>query len=137
MADVRDVHSVFAVKLLLEGKDHDHLADVHLDLLHAPATPRPDLRADKIENRNTEAVELARQTEVEVREVDEHGCVGLAPCSFCDHALESPADIRQMLNDFRQSNDRDVSRVDQQLATGSMHLVSAHAEEPCIGRNLL
>src|SRR5258707_13157868 len=92
MSNVADLDAVPAVKLLLKGKDHDHLANVFLDLLYAAGTPGPDLRADEIEHGNAQAMQLSRQSQVEVREVDQDGCVRLAARRFRDQVLESAAD---------------------------------------------
>src|SRR5258708_567623 len=134
MADVADLDSVPPVELLLEREDHDHLADVLPDLLYPSGAPRPDLRADEIKNRNAQPIEIARQPQVEVREVDEHGGVGLAPRGFRHQMLEAPSDIGKMFYHLHQSNHRNFIGVDQQLASGSAHLLAAHAEEACAGR---
>src|ERR1700732_4649826 len=129
MANVADLDAVAAVKLLLKRKDHDHLADVFLDLLHASGAPGPDLWADKVENRNAQTVQFTRQTEVEVRKVDQDGCVGLAPRRFGNQMLEAPADSRQMRQNFHQTNPGDFIGMDQQLGASRTHLFSAHAKE--------
>src|SRR5947209_15276047 len=136
MADIADVNFVLPVKLLLERKNHDHLADIFLDLLHPARAPGPYLRADEVKHRNAQPVQLARQTQVEVREVNEHGSIRLAPRGFRHQMLEAPPDIRQVLHYFHQSDHRDLISMYQQLAAGSSHLFAAHAEEACAGRKL-
>src|SRR5437588_12818001 len=66
MSDIADVNSMLPVEVLLEGKDHNHLADIFADLFHPAGTPRPDLRAYKVKNRDTRFMKLARQAQVEV-----------------------------------------------------------------------
>src|SRR5579859_7495194 len=88
MSNIADFDAVLAVELLLEREDHDHLADIFLDLLDAAGTPGPYLRADEVENGNAQAVQLARQTQVEVREIEQDGGVRLAPSGFGNQMLE-------------------------------------------------
>src|SRR5437868_8154064 len=99
MADITHLHPMPAVKLLLKGKDHDHLADIFFDLLYASGAPGPYLRADEIEDRNAQAMQFARQAQVEVREIDHDGGVRLAPRGFCDQMLETAANSRKMGHD--------------------------------------
>src|SRR5256885_2164699 len=96
MANITDFDAVLRVKLLFEGEDHDHLADIFPDLLRASGAPGPYLRADKVEHRNSQAVQLACQTQIKVGEVYQDGRVGLAPRRFRYQMLEAPADSRQM-----------------------------------------
>src|SRR5258708_6265590 len=136
MADVGNVYSVAAVELAFEREDHDHFADVSLDLLHASWAPGPNLRADEIENRNSKPVELARQAQIEVREVDQDGSVGPAPCRLFDQAMELLSNMRQVRDHLDQPDHCHFFGVDQQLAAGGAHFFSAHAEEPGSRRKL-
>src|ERR1700731_679457 len=108
MANVADLDAVAAVKLLLKRKDHDHLADIFLDLLHAAGAPGPYLRADKIKHRNAQPVQFAGQAQVEVGEVNQDGGVRLTACSFRDQVLESATDSRQVRQHFHQPNHRNL-----------------------------
>src|ERR1051326_3464768 len=137
MSNIADLNAVAAIKLLLKGKDHDHLADIFLDLLHASGAPGPYLRADKVEHRNAPPMQLACQPQVEVREVDQDGGVGLALRSFGHQMLEAAADVRQVFDHFNQPDDGDIFRIDQQLAAGGTHLFSAHAKVGRAGDKLV
>src|SRR5262249_20565366 len=95
MADISHVHSVFLIELLLEGEDHDHLAHVLLDLSYAAGAPRPDLRADKIENRNSQAMKLPRQAQVEVGKINQDSGVRLATARLFHNPLELAANMGQ------------------------------------------
>src|SRR5882724_3849663 len=136
MSHVADLDAVPAVKLLLKGKDHDHLADIFLDLLHASGAPGPDLRADKVKNWNAQAVQSAGQAQVEVGEVDQDGCVRLAARCFGYQTLEAAADSRQVRDYLYQADHSNLIGVDQQFAAGSMHLLAAHSEEGRARRGL-
>src|ERR1700704_983741 len=78
MANVTHLNAMPPVKFLLKGKDHNHLANIFFELPHAVRAPGPYLRADKVENRNAQAMQFARQAQVEVREVDQYGRVRFA-----------------------------------------------------------
>ncbi len=127
--DIADIDSVLLIEILLERKDHNHLADVLPDLLDPSGTPGPHLRADKIKNGNAKAVQLARQPQVEVRKINEDGRVRLALSGFYHQMVETAADARQMRQDLYQSHHGDFIGVDQQIAACGAHLLSAHAEE--------
>ena len=60
------------VDRLLEGKDHQHVGDVPLDLTDPPTLPGPDLRRDVIRDRHASALQLAGEAEVEARVVDQN-----------------------------------------------------------------
>src|SRR5215472_13180931 len=113
MSDISHVHAVATVELLLEGEDHDHLAHVFLDLLDAPGAPRPYLRADKVKDGNPQPVQLARQAQVEVGKVDEHGSVRLAFGGFVYKDSEFLPDVRQMLGDLNQPDHGDFFSMNQ------------------------
>src|SRR5258708_1820137 len=113
MANVADLDAVAPVELLLKGKDHDHLADIFLDLLHASGTPGPDLRADKVEDRNAQAVQFSGQTQVEVGEVNQDGGVRLAPRCFGNQMLKAAADSGQVRDHLYQPDNSDLMGMDQ------------------------
>src|SRR5271166_5745796 len=48
--------ATLAVKLLLEGKNHEHLANVLPNEFDASLFPRPELRADVVNDRHTKPV---------------------------------------------------------------------------------
>ena len=111
MAHVAHLNAVPGIELLLKRKDHNHLADVFLDLLHASGAPRPNLRTDKIKNRDAQAMQFARQPQVEIREVDQDGCVRFAPRSFRHQMLEAAANVRQVPYDLNQSDYSNLIRM--------------------------
>src|SRR5580658_941702 len=85
MADELGVDAVLAIERFLEWEDDQHTAHVLPHLLDAVFFPRPELRADEIDDRDAEAMELAKEAEMEVGEVNEHGHLGRA---FANGALE-------------------------------------------------
>ena len=76
MADKLGLHAAFAIERLLEGEDHQHPVDVLPDQLDAVLLPGPQLRADEVEDRNAQPVQLFGQPEVNLGKIDEYGYVG-------------------------------------------------------------
>jgi hypothetical protein len=69
------------------------------------------LRTDIIDDRHSALVQFARQPQVEVGEVDEHGHVRPVPFRFT-HDLSKPAiDVRNMLDDLDNPHFSDLSGV--------------------------
>ena len=57
MSDKLRRDAALAIELLFEGKDHQHLANVFANALDAALLPRPQLRADVIDDRHSAAGE--------------------------------------------------------------------------------
>ena len=74
-------------------------------------------------------VKLARQAQVEVGKVDEHGCVGTAALGFAHHLAKAAIDGGNVLDDLDDADFGDLPRVNQQVASGVAHLLAADAEE--------
>ena len=129
MPNKLSVDTAFAIELLLEREDDHHLAHVLPHEFDAPLPPGPQLRADVVDHRNAALVQLARQTKVEVGEIDKHGSVGLAPLGFGHHFVKQPEDARQMLHHFGQSDHGDLIGVDHQVASSLLHALAADAEK--------
>ncbi len=75
------------------------------------------------------AMKLARQPQVEVGKVDEHGRVGPAPFGLAHDLAKAAIDGRDVPDDLDDADFGDFSRVDQQLAAGLAHLLAANAKE--------
>src|ERR1039457_1341825 len=83
MADKRRVESSIAIELFFEGKDHQRLVDVLAQQLDASLPPRPELRADVVNDRNATLMHLPRHPPIEGRRIDDDGeyrtlCIGRA-----------------------------------------------------------
>ena len=129
MADEFGLDAALAIEGLFKGKDDQHAA---YELAHQPDAvllPGPELRADKVNHRNVEAVELAGQTEVNLGEVDKDGHVGTTRADSALEPAELAVDAGQMEQDFGQAHDRDIFRADDALEAGGGHALAAHAVE--------
>src|SRR5664280_1118161 len=137
MADKLRLNAALAVEALLERENHQHLANIFPHLLDATLLPRPELRADVVNDRYPALVQLARQAQIEIGEVDEHRGVWPSPFGLAHNFAEAAIDERNVLDDLDNADFGDLSRIHQKVATGGAHLVSANAEELQIGRRSL
>src|SRR5664280_2627267 len=137
MADKLRPKAAFAIEALLEREDDQHLANVFPHLLDAALLPRPELRADIVNDGHAELVELARQAQVEFGEVDEHRGVWPSPFGLAHHFAEAAIDERNVPDDLDNADFGNLSRIHQKVATGGAHLVSANAEELQLERRSL
>ena len=104
--------ATLAIELLLEGKNHQHLVHVFANALDAALLPGPQLRTDVIDNRDSLRVKLAGQAQVEVRKVDQHGCVGASPFRFAHDLAKAAIDVGNVLDDLDDADLGDLARVD-------------------------
>ena len=118
MPDELGFDAALAIELLLEGEDHQHLADVLPHQLDARLPPRPQLRADVVDHRDAALVQLARQAKIEVGEVDQHGGVGAAAFGLGHHVAKAPVDARDVLDHLDHADHRDLVSVDHEFASG-------------------
>src|SRR5205085_8433538 len=96
MTDKLHGHAAVTVDLLLEGKDDEHAIGDLANRLQPAGTPRPDLRADVIHDRDAEAPHLAREREVEVWKVDDDERVRTVAAG----RREQPAERRPRARNF-------------------------------------
>ncbi len=129
MADEGRVDSAVAIELFFEGKNHQRLVDVVAQQAHASLAPRPELRRDVVDHGNAALLHLPRHAPVEGGRVDDDGEIGLALVGFFDQMLEQAVDFWQMAENFGDADDGKIFRVDDGVAAGGAHALSADAEE--------
>src|SRR5580658_9329185 len=129
MAYEGGVDSAIAVELFFEGKDDERLVNVVSQQTHASLAPRPELWCDVIDHGDAAFLHLPRHAPVECGRVDDDGEPGLALVGFFDQTLEQAVDLRQMAEDFSDADDRKIFGVDDGVAAGGAHPVSADTEE--------
>src|ERR1035438_3031449 len=117
MADKLCLNASLAIEALVEGEDHQHLANIFAHLLDAALLPRPELRADVVNDRHPKLVQLARQAQVEIGKVDQHRGVWPSPFGFAHHFAEAAIDERNVLDHL---DDADLDRKSTRL--NSSHL---------------
>src|SRR4030095_12210094 len=129
MAHVSHINAVFFVKILFEGKDHEHFFDVSLNRANAITAPRPNLRADVEKESVTIPVQAPRQPEVEFGPVDEDYDARVPrPCGFtqCSKCIEKS---RHGARTFDGSQDRNTARIDQRVDACRPHFISTRAKK--------
>ena len=129
MSDELRFDAALAVELFLERENDQHLADILPHPFDASLLPRPKLRAHVVNDRHASLVHFAGESQVEVREVDKHGSIGPSLRGLAHHLAKTAVDGWNVLDDLNDADLGDLSRVDQQLATGGAHLLSADAKE--------
>src|ERR1039458_1942620 len=99
-----------------------HLAD-------AARFPGPELRADEVNDGDTEAVKLFSEAEMDFGEIDEHGQGGPAGAEGALELAELAIDAGQMPRHLSESHDRHVFRAGHDLDSGGGHARAAHSEQ--------
>ena len=103
MADKLHRHRGLAIDRLLEGKDHEHAVGNLPHRLHPPGTPRPQLRADVVDDRNAEAFDAACQRKIEVGKIDDDERVGPLGARPVDQAPKRRQRSRNFRDRLRQA----------------------------------
>src|SRR5581483_1086492 len=107
MADALHGDAGLAVNRLLKIEDAKHLFNGRFELPDPPPPPSPDLRADKIDDRYVTLLELLRQAQVEIGEVNEDGKLWLPPAHLIEEDAKGPVDAREPRDDFCDSSHGD------------------------------
>src|SRR5262249_47116573 len=73
MSNELHVDARFPIHFLLEGKDHEHFVYKPAELFYAAFSPRPHLRADVVNNRNSGISYPLAESQIEIGKVYENG----------------------------------------------------------------
>src|SRR5205814_4950458 len=118
VANVLDVGDpARGIPVLFKGQDRKQQIDIALDVPGAIRTPGPKLRAYIIDDPNAAAMKPARQTQIEIRPINQNRCVGLA---LIYHALEftkRAPEFRQRASNFPQAENRQLISFDDRFDT--------------------
>ena len=129
MSNERHRDARLAIQRLFEREDDQHVIHGLADRVQPSAPPGPDLRRDVVDDAHSSAAEVAREPEVEVGIVDEHGHVGELPVDLGQYAVEHPPQRPQMRDDLQQADDGQVLDVRQQLCALGGQPVAPEAED--------
>src|SRR5580704_11014125 len=129
MADKSSVYSTLSIELLLKRKNHQRLVDVIPQQTYAPLSPCPELRCNIIDNGNAALLHLPRHPPVKCRRVDHDGEVGPASVSFLDQMPVEAENLGQVAENFGDADHGEILSVDDCVAAGGAHPLSANAEE--------
>src|SRR6185437_16449391 len=114
---------------LFEGEDHESLVDVLAQELDTSLTPRPELRAHVVHDRNTTLFHLTSDAPVERRRIDDDGHVWPMSIRLGNEPVEESPDFRKMAENLCDADDGEVFGINDGAASGSSHLLAANAEE--------
>ena len=117
----------FAIDRLLERKDHEHAIRDRADRLQPSRAPRPDLRADVVDDRDAEALDRRRQAEIEIGKVDEDQRVRPLGARGRDERRRAANDRGSFAIASGQAGDREVAVVVDEPAAGGRELRAAEA----------
>src|SRR5215510_14752876 len=88
MPNELDGHAALLIDRLFKWKDHQHDVGDFADRLEPTRALRPDLRADVIHDRNAEALDAAREPQVEIWKVDDDKRIGTIAASGGDQPAQ-------------------------------------------------
>src|SRR6185503_16656735 len=100
-----------AIHILFERKDHEHPIRDLPDRRETPGPPRPDLRADVIDDRNAETLDAPREPEIEVREIDDDERIRPLSAGEGDEFLHRRHVPGKLADPLRQSGHSEVAIV--------------------------
>lgn len=127
------IHTTGSIETLLKREDDHHAVDSLLYPAQAAALPRPELRADKVNDRDTYFFQFASEAEIDVGEVNEDGDVRAALSDGRDQATVRAIDTRSMADDFGDAHVGYILSPDHAVETDSLHLAAAEPKENCSG----
>src|SRR2546422_518368 len=127
MSDEFDRHAGVAIDLLLERKDHEDEVRDLADRLQAAGAPRPDLRADVVDDGNAEPFELTRQRKIEIRKIDRDGDVGAIRLRRRHQAPQRRPRAWNLPDRFGEARDGKAAVIVEEAAAGIGELRAAEA----------
>src|ERR1700689_1483406 len=122
-------HSGLAIDFLFEWKYHDHAIYPPLDDANAPRAPGPNLRTDKIADRDANLFQSASHTQMGAGRIGQNRKRSIAALRF---ALQTVLDTDHRWNfvqDFRDAYNRNLVVVGDQLDARFGHARAAHSEK--------
>src|SRR5665213_658714 len=121
MSDKFRIHAAFAIKRLLKGKDHKHLADALPYPADAELLPGPELRADKVNDGDAQLFAYTRQTKIHIGKIDQHGDIRLAGADAAHETSILGINARHVTYHFRDTHYGDVFRAHDALTASGFH----------------
>ena len=133
MSDELHRHAGIAIDLFLERKDHEHAIDEPLHHLHAALAPRPELRADVIDDGHAELLDRRGETEIEVGKIDQDERVRLLGARGIDQPVEGGERFGEHANRLDEPRHAEAAIVREQLAAAGHQPLAAEPEDGGVG----
>jgi hypothetical protein len=137
VADVRDWDVVLPEKSLFEREDAEEFSQIAAHAADAALAPGPDLRSDKINDRDAAQGELAGDTEVEIGRIGQDGELWAIAIHGSDQLPVFAIDPRNVGEDFDQTDHRQALRFNDSFDAGGTQAGAGAADETSAGPALL
>src|SRR3954462_9602473 len=125
MSDELDRAAGVPVNRLFERKDHEHAIGNGLNRLDATGPPRPDLRADVVDDRNPKRLEVAGEADIEAEIVDDDEDVWTVGSGGRHEATFGRIQGGERRDDFRETGDGEPAIIGEQPAAAPNKLGAA------------
>ena len=123
MPDPGHRDSALAVELFFESEEDKHPVDVTPDPVEAEPSPRPELRADEVEDSASGALgQRGDEWQVEVTEIDEDDGIRPGRREVRGQPLARPSESAYVAARVERSDGRGACEIIQQLDAGGLHL---------------
>ena len=133
MSDITGRHAVLAEESLFERENAEQRVDDPPHCLHPSAPPRPYLRRDQIDHRNTLAFEPGGDPEVEIRRIGQNREGRFAGDTFRDQLPVAHPDAGKVAQYFDQADDGEVFGPDDGFHPSGTEIGTRAAEKPATG----
>ena len=128
------LEAVLSYWSVLEGEDHEHTIDLRLHRLHPSGTPRPQLRADVVDDRDAEPAHRGHEPEIEVGKIDRDEDVRSPRPRFVGEAPEHRVRARQDAERLGETGHRHAAEIADEPRPGGAKPVAAESEDLGAGR---
>src|SRR5579885_1906045 len=123
MADELAWNARFGIDLLLEWKNDQHQIDPLGDRLNPTRSPRPDLRADIVDDRNAETLGRLGQSKIEIGIIDQDQQIHSFPKHLNRESIRRPNRL-QMDQNLKNSDDPQLRDIEEDFNPGAPHGIS-------------
>ena len=131
MSHPLDWNAGASINLFLEGKDDQHPVGYALHRLHPAWPPRPQLRADVVDDRHAELAHGVREPEIEVGKIDRDEHIGSRRGGVGQQPTIDRVGARKDARHFQEAGDRQALEVVNQGRACAAEPLAAEASNHC------
>src|SRR5207253_10819081 len=129
VSDETRIYSAIAVELFFKRKYNQRLGDIFSKQPHATLPPCPELRAHIVDDRDSALVHLPRDAPVECGRINDDGEVWPAAVGFNNQLAKQAPNFGKMAENFCDSDNGKLLGIDDGVASGGAHALSANPGE--------